>query len=237
MIQQGFITPWSIFTPTAFRLMPRKYVETFFATGELKLSSFTDFSRHRDEERKDKDEGQNVLVGRGPASTIYARTVHGSDAYILCATACRPSAELLNRFESNAAIQIFDTTGFAAAVTKHIPGVRQGFEGYCYYSDGGIEYKIPDIDVEHFKSNPREQTLDLSKLGGFLQNLAGNAVFFRKNPEFRHQLEYRWIWIAPTRQDSLIVNAPDARAFCLPWYPEDVEQGAAPDIPASRDRG
>lgn len=220
MIQQGFITPWSIFTPTAFRLMPRKYVDAFFATGELRLSSFRAFSKHKDEERKDATEGDNVIVGRGPATTIFARTVHGSDAFVLCATACPPTRDILERFGSDAAIQIFDTTGFAAAVAKFVPGMRQGFEGYCHYSDGAIEYKIADVDLEYFKLNKDAKELDLSKMGGYLQNLAGNAVFFRKRSEFRHQLEYRWIWLTSAPQDVLMIEIPDARNFCLPWYAE-----------------
>lgn len=217
MIQQGFVPPWSIFTPTVFRMMRKEYVDRFFNTGELVLSSFSRFSKYEDEQRKDV-EGNNVLVGRGPGSTLYALTVHGVDAYILCATAQQPTDKLLKGFQSDSAIQIFDTTGFAAALTKHIPGVKQGFEGYCFYTDGAIECKISDIDVEEFRSAPGVSTLDINKVGGFLNNIAGTAVFYRKRQFFKEQLEYRWVWITSGQVDDvLVIQAPEARDFCLPW--------------------
>ena len=91
----------------------------------------------------------------------------------------------MNEFGANAAIQIFDTTAFAAIITRHIPGVRQGFEGYCYCADGPVECKISDVDIDHFKNNPEDKTLDLAKLGGFSLNMAGTSVFFRKRLSVR----------------------------------------------------
>lgn len=218
MIQQAILTPWSIFTPVVFRMMNRQYVQQFFETGELMLSSFTRFSLHTDEERKDQ-EGKNVLVGRGNASTVLAATQHGSDAYIMCSAACRPSIELMHAFGADAAIQIFDTTSFGSVIAKHIPGVRQGFEGYCYYSDTSLEVKLNDFDIEHLKAHPEDQNLDLNKIGGPVLNMAGLSVFFRKKTRFQHQLEYRWVWTtSQTTIDTLVIHAPEAREFCLPYY-------------------
>jgi hypothetical protein len=219
MIQNAIMTPWSVFTPTVFRMMKREYVERFFDTGELMLSSFEHFSLHKDEERKDDKEGWNIIVGRGNNSTVFAVTGHGRDAYVLCSTACYPTEELMEAFEADAAIQIFDTTNFAFALTKHIPGVRQGFEGYCFYADRSIECKIGDFDIEHLRSHPEDKNLDLNKVGGMALNMAGQAVFFRKRTSFRHQLEYRWVWItSQVTTDTLIVHVPEAREFCLPHY-------------------
>jgi hypothetical protein len=228
MIQQGFVTPWSIFTPTAYRLLPREFVEAFFATGELQLSSFTAFARHPDEAPRDTKEGHNVIVGRGPNTTTFASVVHGDDAYVLSATACAPSNELLTRFGASAAIQIFDTTGFASAVAKHVPGMRFGFEGFCFYTDGAIEYKVPDVDLEAYKTGIAN-TLDMGKVMGKLQNIAGNAVYFRKRVRYSAELEYRWIWIAANPPEKLLVRVPEARNYCLPWYQNDVGKGDPAD--------
>lgn len=218
MIQHGIVTPWSVFTPTVFRLMERQYVERFFDTGELLLSSFDRFSSHPDEERKD-EEGKNIIVGRGNSSTVFAVTGHGNDAYVLCSTACQPTEDLMQAFKADAAIQIFDSTAFASVVTKHIPGVRQGFEGYCYYTDRSVECKITDFDIDHLKSHPEDKNLDLNRLSGFILNMAGLSVFFRKRVRFRHQLEYRWVWVTSRKTaETLVVHVPEAREFCLPYY-------------------
>jgi hypothetical protein len=219
MIQQMIITPWSIFTPCVYRMLNRKYVEKFFSNGELMLSSFSKFSMHKDEERMDS-EGKNVIVGRANNATILAVTQHGDDAYILCSTTCQPPKEMMKTFGYDAAIQIFDTTAFGSALAKHVPGVKQGFEGYCFYKDTSVETKLNDFDIEHLKAHPGDSNLDLNKLGGLILNMAGLSVFFRKRTCFQHQLEYRWVWIAPQVNDCLKIYVPEAREFCLPYYLE-----------------
>lgn len=218
MIQTNIVTPWSIFTPCVFRMMEKKYVDLFFETGDLMLSSFSRFSQHEDEERKD-DEGWNIIRVIAPNTMIWAVTGHGSDAYVLCGTSIKPDSEMLDRWKVDAAIQIFDTTAFAVEVARHIPGLTQGFEGYCYYSQGPIETKISDIQMEYFKNHPEDQHLDMNRLAGFGLNVAGQAVYFRKHLKYRHQMEYRWVWLTSQKaEDTLIIRVPRAREFCLPWY-------------------
>ena len=102
-----------LMTPVVFRMLERPWVDKFFETGELRLSSFAQFAKHTDEQRKDK-EGNNTITLRGASTTGFAR-IHGSgsNAYVLCATALEPSQTLLKAFNNDAAIQIFDAMGFA----------------------------------------------------------------------------------------------------------------------------
>ena len=220
MLQQGFLTQWSLFTPIIYRMMERQYVDRFFDTGELLVSSFERFREHSDEERKDK-EGWNIICGRGTKQTVFAVTGHGRDAYILCATAAK-DVELMDVFEADAAIQIYDPTAFASVITRHLPGVRQGFEGFCYYIDGSIECNIGDFELDQLKHTSGHE-LDINRLGGFVLNMAGLAVFFRKAVKFRHQLEYRWAWITDHPvSEPLIIRVPDARQFCAPLHRNDL---------------
>jgi len=119
-------------------MMEREFVDLFFLTGKLKISSFVDFRKHIDEERKD-DEGKNIICLRGDNSTAFAVTVHGRNEYILCGSSIKDK-ELMSAFSANAAIQIFNTTEFANVIARHIPGVVKGFEGFCYYLDGAVEF-------------------------------------------------------------------------------------------------
>jgi hypothetical protein len=220
MLQQGFLTQWSVFTPIIYRMMGRQYVDRFFETGELLVSSFDRFRQHPDEERRDK-EGRNIICGRGKKQTVFAVTGHGRDAFILCGTAAK-DAHLMDAFSADAAIQIYDPTAFASVITRQLPGVRQGFEGFCYYIDGSIECNIGDFELDQLKRTSGEQ-LDLNRLGGFVLNMAGLAVFFRKALRFRHQLEYRWVWITDHPvTDHLIIHAADARQFCAPLYRDEM---------------
>ena len=217
MIQPGVSIPWKFYTPAVYRMMEGEYVDRFFETGELMLSSFARFSQHPDEERQDV-EGRNIVVGRGPNTTVYAATGHGADAYVLCSTACRPSDALMNAFASNAAIQVFDTTRFGWAVTRSMSNVLQGFEGYCYYTDQSIECKIADLAIDELRAAPGDKALDLNKVGRYILNMAGISVYFKKGTRFRHQMEYRWVWLTSrTVEDTIVVYAPDARKYCLPF--------------------
>jgi hypothetical protein len=220
MLQQAFVTQWSVFTPIIYRMMAKEYVDRFFATGELLVSSFDRFRQHADEERRDK-EGWNIICGRGTKQTIFAVTGHDRDAFILCGTAAK-DAQLLDAFGADAAIQIYDPTAFASVVTRQLPGVRQGFEGFCCYIDGSIECNIGDFELDQLKQSSG-QNLDMNRLGGFVLNMAGLAVFFRKALKFRHQLEYRWVWITDHPvTDHIIIQAADARQFCAPLYRDEI---------------
>jgi hypothetical protein len=117
----------------------------------------------------------------------------------------------MNAFNADAAIQIYDSTAFASVITRQLPGGRQGFEGFCYYIDGSIECNIGDFELDQLRQNSGGN-LDLNRLGGFVLNMAGLAVFFRKALKFRHQLEYRWAWIIDHPvTDHIIIHAADAR--------------------------
>jgi hypothetical protein len=196
-------------------MIEREYVERFFATGELKISSFKDFRKLKDEERKD-DEGKNVICLRGNNSTAFASLKQGMNAYILCGSSLKDKS-LMKQFKCDAAIQIYNTTDFASIISRHIPGVISGFEGFCYYHDSAIECKVDDVNIEQFKSNPNNDKLDINLLAGYMLNAAGSAVFFRKAKHFSHQMEYRWVWIVDHPvNESIIVKVPEARRFCSP---------------------
>ena len=65
MITLNFQKNWHIRTPHLFRYMNREYIEKFFDTGKLMLSSFRRFSEHDDAMRNDGIEGKNVVSVRG----------------------------------------------------------------------------------------------------------------------------------------------------------------------------
>lgn len=235
MLQRGFVTQWSIFTPIIYRMLERQHVERFFETGELLVSSFSRFRQHADEERRD-DEGYNILCGRGTKQTVFAVTGHGHNAYILCGTATSDNA-LMERFGADAAIEIYDPTAFASVVTRHIPGARQGFEGFCYYIDGSIKCNLGDFELDQLRG-AAGHTLDLNRVGGFALNMAGLSVFFRKATKFRHQMEYRWTWITDHEvNESLVVHVPEARTFCAPLYGQPTANSPVPADAARRPRG
>lgn len=211
-----------LMTPVVFRMLERCWVDNFFETGELRLSSFAQFAKHTDEQRKDK-EGDNTITLRGAATTGFAR-IHGSgsNAYVLCATALEPSQTTIKAFNYDAAIHIFDPIGFAITISQQVPNFLGLLLGHCVYTARSIQMKVKDVDIESFQTSPGSKVIDLNKATGFFLNAAGAAVYFRKaaTSTFIDQVEYRWVFLtSETVQDTTTIHAPEAREFCLPWYP------------------
>jgi len=49
--------PWHIYFPVLFRYLEQEYIDAFFRDGSLRLSSFKQFAKHKDEARNDWGEG------------------------------------------------------------------------------------------------------------------------------------------------------------------------------------
>ena len=45
--------PWKAILPPVYRYLPMRFVDAFFETGSLRLSSFKQFAMHVDEARLD----------------------------------------------------------------------------------------------------------------------------------------------------------------------------------------
>jgi len=208
-------------------MLERRWVDKFFETGELRLSSFAKFHEHADEPRSDSKEGNCAITLRGQATTGFAVILgNGSNAYVLCATSLEPSQTLLQSFGCDAAIHIFDPIGFANAVSHHVPGFRSGFMGHCAYRARSIQVKVPDVDIESFRTSSGSNAIDLNKAGAFFLSAAGAAVYFRKaaTATFIEQAEYRWVFLTSRAvPPTITIHAPEARQFCLPWYQPEQE--------------
>jgi len=214
MITVQLAVPWHVTTPTVHRVMAREFVDEFFATGRLRLSSFDLFAKHPDEERGDPGEGAHLLLGKGTKQTVYAVTRHGQSAFVLSGSSTgRP--ETFDCFDSDVAVRINDTTAFGTVIARQLPGFRFGFEGPCTYKNSPIECDIGDFELENLKRDAPTGQIELNALGGFILNMAGHEVFFRKRTNYSHQGEYRWIWMTDLRGvDHLYVDVPEARAVC-----------------------
>ncbi len=48
---------WQVRLPTVIRYMEQQYIDQIFETGNLRLASFRQSAKHKDEMRRDKGEG------------------------------------------------------------------------------------------------------------------------------------------------------------------------------------
>lgn len=209
MIKIPFTTEWNVHTPTVYRYLEAEFVEAFFADGTLRLSSFERFSKHEDEQRLDAAEGEYTFVhltqDQG-GQTIYANGRITMNAFVLCATMYH-SKSLMDAFKCTSYIRINDTTKFAAAVAKRLPGLRRGFEGPCLYqSKKTIQRDLGYLDPAQIKSKQDAERI--------VHNAMEQFPLFLKDATFLHQSEYRFLWDVFSHSEYIDLKVPEARQFC-----------------------
>ncbi len=217
-MQIGFQRPWFIRRPLVYRYLEKCWVDAFFETGALRLSSFAAFARHEDDQRKDGQEGGGVLVHENPDKdnpfTIFSKISQGHNAYVLCGST-RFTEDLALKFEADSGFRINDPTAFANAISAHIPGFKGGLEGLCSYRGRkAVDRAMQNFNLEDFQ-NPDGQTVDLGKTMQAVFVAAGDDLFFLKLSSYADQSEYRLLWFAHENVDGFIdIVCPEARQFC-----------------------
>lgn len=219
MITVPITYPWHICTPTAFRFLPSEYVERFLVDGSLRLSSFSRFKLHRDEQRLDATEGETCFVHRtqqGGGQTLFARAYHGDNAYVLCAT-MRCDRNLMAAFGCGSYIRINNPTEFGVRVARHIPGLLVGAEGPCLYQENKIiERDLGYIDISQFTDPSSPSQTNRERRERFINDQMKHYPFFLKHSSYAHQLEYRLLWITSSPvQDFLDIKVPEAIPICV----------------------
>ena len=217
MITLNINRPWHLFLPKVYRYMDQEHIDTFFETGELRLSSFQTFKNYRDEQRGDDQEGR-VLVkstGKDGFSFTLMSEVGRSDL-ILC-TSLLHSDEMKLAFETNGVFRINNTFEFAAAIGASIPKFKEGFEGCCIYTDYPVaERNVPGQSVEDF-THPETGNFIIGgpNQGRIINQMRSTEDYLRKRLKYAYQMEYRFVWGLAGKADSfLMVKYPAALEFC-----------------------
>lgn len=209
---------WIIRRPFVFRYLDKLFVDQFFSDGTLRLSSFSAFAKHEDEERLDSAEGLGVLENtnqEGEGQSLSAALSQGHDAYVLCGSTIY-SETLAEAFQANSGFRINDPTAFGVSVAQSIPGFRGGREGACIYADGKIvKRQAGKLDLESMRVSPEGKAVDMGKLFGAVFGMVGDDLYFLKNRKYKHQAEYRLLWgTNKLHGDSIKIQCPDAVQFC-----------------------
>jgi hypothetical protein len=221
MIPVPFSKPWRILQPVMYRMMARRWVDAFFDTGALRLSTFAQFRRHADEQRLDDQEGQLQFehVGHdrnGEPRYLSVNGDFGRNAYVLCGSMSNAPA-LNEEFGTDAYIAIQNTTRFAEAVAVHIPGFIGGNEGPCaYLSARTIERDLSPIPWEHLRCPEHPGKLNEPRVHAFLDQALGDHPYYLKHLSYARQVEYRLFWLTNREVDGhLDIMVPEAMRFCF----------------------
>lgn len=218
MITLPLATDWNICTPSLFRFLESKYVDQFFSDGTLRICSYSQFHKHKDEQRLDQREGKTMFVHRtqqGGGQTLTAQCAHGVNAYVLC-MAMRHDEDLMSAFECDSYFRVTNSTNFGMAIARHIPGLVASFEGPCLYQDKKIiEQDLGYVDINQFRDPENPNNIQQSLLQNYIFSKMAHFPLFLKDKTYAHQVEYRYVWIVRNKEnDYLDIKVPEALQFC-----------------------
>lgn len=210
------------YSPPVFRYMESKFIKEFFENCTLRLSSFAQFQKHKDEQRLDFREGESSFVNISEekgGQTIFSNTSHRAHAYIL-STSLSLDIQLVEKFSCDAVLKIRNPYQFCQLISKCIPGFRTALCGPCYY----MKMRLFETNMGYLEKEWIEQNKKAFNEKA-LQHI-GFRPFFIKSSEFSHQCEYRFVWITNEKtSDYIDICVPEARRICRMIQTDGIQLG------------
>jgi len=210
-------TPFAnAYVPMLFRYLELEWVDEFFKTGKLRLSSFKKFHKHDDEQRGDTSEGSNSIFGNSPDHHLFAVTHSGNDAFVL-STSLTFNEQLYIDFKVDSCFVIEKPLEFMDCIIRAIPEFKGINYGPCLYQpEKIIQRKIPSFNMDSIKCDENSNNVDMDKMFNLINQVGGNDVLFSKTIKYSNQHEYRILWhsFSDTMPDYIDVFVPEARVFC-----------------------
>ena len=197
--------------PILYRFIEAQYVDMFFKTGKLKLTTFDNCKNLEDEIRKDTKEGQSELYGYDGGIKMQIGFGVGSDAIMLCTSLCSEykdnNGTIFDKY-----IEIFDVQGLlitiAEQLTKNGYIINSILFGPCFYTKKEFHNAVSS---ENFREKlDKEKVFDWDEMTRIANTIGGNNMFFQKPIDKRLENEFRLLWI--------VDNIKRIRKFLLRYH-------------------
>lgn len=199
-----------------YRYLPKRYVDEFFSSGKLRLSAFSEFAKHIDEQRRDTEEGRIIVEIPVPSKqvAVRARGGAGRNAYIL-STSVRGDIELMQVFHTDSYFKINNVVAFREAIASKILGCRRTIVGYCKYaSQREIQREMGKLAEKAVERNS-EGKMERDRIMTLVSQVLFPDALFVKLKRYSHQQEFRLIWqVSHEVHEPLYVECPEAVQFC-----------------------
>jgi hypothetical protein len=216
---QPRIVMWkTVISSPVYRYLNRQYIDGFFTTGKLRLSSFRKFALHTDELRHDKHEGKAVCVGLHPEQTIYIVADFGVGSAVL-STSTIESEKLMRDFGEDGYFRINNTTGFRIAIAEKLKEhhvVSRGLESMCTYKETkDITRDIQGLPLDELKDLKGEDIVKNEHMAKLLGSDLWDEACFLKLNKYKDQSEYRMVWhLELGIGEHIDITCPEAIQFC-----------------------
>jgi len=201
--------------PSVYRYLPKKYVDEFFSSGKLRLSAFSEFAKHNDEQRRDLQEGRLVFEIPIPSQQIAIRVRGGAGrkSYIL-STSLREDIELMQAFRTDSYFKINNVIEFSMAIASKIMGCTNLKFGCCKYLRQRLIQRDMRMLTEKELEMISERKIDRTIIREISSRVLEDAIFI-KLIQYSHQQEYRLTWhVNHEVHEPLYVECREAIQFC-----------------------
>lgn len=203
--------------PYLYRYEDKKWIDDFFETGIIKLSSFKNYKNHPDNQLGDKDEGTSMnIVNGNNDKMILTYTMVGQNEYCFC-TSTILDDKLKGVFKRDSAFRIIDPLNFMLEITRSLPRVKGVLFGNCLYVNQRIiSSRVPKpIDLEELKDDREPEKISFEKMMEEAAPSLTRHRFFLKHTDYQEQCEYRLLWsVDKAIDEGIVINCPEARQFC-----------------------
>lgn len=204
-------------TPILYRFIEKQYVDEFFKTGKLKLTTFENCKRLEDDNRKDTKEGQGELFGYDGDIKMQIGFGVGGDAIMLCTSLYNEYEDASgNKFDKY--IEIFDVQGLLFAIadqlTKNGYVIKSILFGPCFYSKKESHGAVQSAAFR--EKLYKEQRFDWNEMMRIAKTIGGNNMYFQKPVDKRFENEFRLLWIVDNleKDKDIFVTIPHPEAYC-----------------------
>ena len=211
------------------RYIEQRYVDSFFVTGELLLTTYQKCRQHEDAVRRDTREGKfNFHIeSNGYAASVIQTS--GDRSYMLCTSLIEDPA-LARYFGVNGCIKIIDHAAFFEEVSAVIPGIESSRLGACEYVAERAKSILTTAPIQ--PNGDKLLAAIASDLHGDIEKLyyemhndfsrrvqdhLSNEGYFAKPKAFQSEVEFRMIWtIDQPVVAGRVIRCPGAIQYCEP---------------------
>lgn len=192
----------------------KEHAESFAKGKNIKITNFKKCSEIKDDNRRDGNEGRNVLVVSDGPYRAELDVAVGKNAFLLC-TSLSQINYMVNGEPYPATVRITDYQGLTIAVGNALAKlgfvITQVYRGPCTYSNKILNRNSQGMISKESIENP------FSVMEKMVQIAGSEDMLFNKPAYKRHQLEneFRFLWF--TNQDvneDVYIDVPEMPNYC-----------------------
>jgi len=205
-------------TQSVYRYSDVQYIEEFFQTGRLKLSSFNS-NRIAELSRRDSQEGKQFyrMYSKDRSAIVKLGTQPDVGFYTFCTSKEFNPGKFYGKFNANGCFEITDIQRFSYEIAKSLKDFILGVEGEVVYTDK----RHIEVYLENYPHSQdfNEETSIVDKVI-ILSDITAkdHQLFFRKPIKYKSESEYRMVFRTLSREENLYIDCPNAIKYCHKLY-------------------